>query len=162
MSRLDLRQRITQASAHLILAGKEDDLCQARRRAMKEIGLRLRHEELPTFREIRKELERVSSELSSAMVSIDVESMKLDILRLMRLLHDLDPRVVQPPGWDAPPLSWRTLIRVHTSDFEVITDRLRKEKYRFYTGRLRGSDQPPQDRYIPSTCCSITDCHPGV
>lgn len=138
----NIRERIARESARLLHRGAETDCRKAIRRAARQFTTRMNLAELPTAHEVREHLRRIEAS-ETAGLELDEASMRLEALRMMRLLRALFPRL-RPLDPQRPEL----LIRVHTDDFEVATDALKKAGLRF-------SMQQPRQGFGRSTFTPI-------
>jgi predicted HD phosphohydrolase len=148
MPKNPVRERLALAAATLLLERQEHDLFRARRRAARQLGLRHDVADLPSAREIRSQLERLSQILSSGAFRADPRRMELDSLRLMRRFRDLHPLLRDPATMSGPKVGWEILIRLHGDDFETVTDRLRQDGLEHHAGSLRHGAHP-LDHFIP-------------
>jgi hypothetical protein len=90
----DLRRQIAFEAARMLHDGQETEYPRAKRRAARKLGFRFRAANLPSNREVREHLLRIQDLVDAHRPTGDLRSMRVQALRLMRLLRRFRPRLV--------------------------------------------------------------------
>ncbi len=94
MSEESLRRRVAWEAARVLFAREETDLFLAKRKAAQRIvGPHFKRADLPTNREVRKQLHRLAELHASGRYAEALRIRRLEALRWMRLLGAFHPRV---------------------------------------------------------------------
>lgn len=97
MSGDKLRREIAHAAARLMYTRRETDFSRARIRAARQISRTwIRNADLPSDAEIRDELQRLAGIYEGDRRFESLRDMRLDALRMMRLLHHFQPLLAGP------------------------------------------------------------------
>ncbi|QDU62622.1 hypothetical protein Pan216_34890 [Planctomycetes bacterium Pan216] len=107
MPQRKLREQIAHEAARLLFEHQEQEYDRAKRKAARLIGMRFRHRDMPTNREIRGQLDRLEFVFASNGVERDPRKRKLAAVRVMRSLIPFSPRFIADE--DEPSISPRVV-----------------------------------------------------
>lgn len=115
-----LREQIAFHAARLLHSGQESDYVRAKRRAARLLGMRFRHLDLPSTREIRVQLRRIESLTAPAYARFDLRGLRLAALTVMRRLKDFSPVLHGSAVPDSPDRIHRLELRLHAGDVRSV------------------------------------------
>lgn len=86
-----LRQQIAFVAARLLHDHEETEYVRAKRRAARKLGFRFRPTDLPSNREVRDHLRRITEQFEKGLPEGRPRQLRIEALRWMRLLADFAP-----------------------------------------------------------------------
>src|SRR5581483_794635 len=91
-----IRKQIALLAARLMYERSEKEYFTAKRKAARQLGVEYRYRpgDLPSNREIRDEIQSLAQLYEGDQRAKDIESMRLEALRMMRLLEAFRPRLI--------------------------------------------------------------------
>ena len=121
-----LRRQIAFEAAQLLRQGQESEYPRAKRRAARKLGLRFRPANLPSNNEVRTQLQQINELADARHLFPNLRRLRLESLRLMRLLRRFRPRLVGAVWTGADRSGDRIRLLVHCDHVDTVAGTLTK------------------------------------